>query len=76
MRRIRSVLLTIAGFIGGFVATQLVIYIAFCIIAWRSGRSAEPIAYLFMAGEISSVFRSTSAPACWPPVFRGAIALA
>jgi len=52
MRHIRSVLLTIAAFIGGFVATQLVIYGLFCLVAWRSGRAAESIAYAFMGGQI------------------------
>jgi hypothetical protein len=35
MWRLRSILLTIATAIGGFLGTQLVIYGIFCIIGWR-----------------------------------------
>ena len=56
MRRVRSILLTIAAFIGGFIATQLVIYGVFCIIAWRtSDRSisaGEAIGYLYLGWNL------------------------
>jgi|GEM_PF-2695857 len=55
MWRLRSILLTIATAIGGFLATELVIYAVFCIIGWRLGLhdttigAGELVGYSYLA---------------------------